>query len=89
MQDGIKSLFLTNKQGRTRSGHYVWQHEKNNDHVARWSLFFDACWENAFIYSYANVSRTVSMDARLAGIALASVAIRSIPINQAMIPLTP
>ena len=41
------------------------------------------------LYSYANVSRTVSRDALRAGNALAMVARKSVRISQAIIPVTP
>lgn len=40
-------------------------------------------------YSYASVSRTVNLEARRAGTALAIVARMSVNMSQAMIPLTP
>lgn len=40
-------------------------------------------------YSYASVSLTVNLEARLAGNALASVPSTMVKINQAMIPVTP
>jgi len=42
-----------------------------------------------FLYSYASVSLTVNLEARRAGIALASVPSTMVKINQAMIPLAP